>query len=52
MLEAETQYTAQFGRQACGDDAEPFAHQPRISALEIEGRIDADRFQARGQPTG
>jgi hypothetical protein len=35
-------------RQAHGDDAKAFADQPRIPALEIERRSDADRRQAIG----
>jgi len=35
-------HAAQFERQAHGDDAEPLADQPRISALEIERRRDAE----------
>ena len=39
-------------RQAHGDDAKAFADQPRITALEIERRVNADCRQACGQPAG
>ena len=48
MLETEAPHTAQFERQARGDDAKTFADQPRISALQIERRVDADRRQPAG----
>jgi hypothetical protein len=49
-LEIEARLAAQFERQAHGDDAQTFADQPRIPALEIERRVDADRRQAGRQP--
>ena len=51
-LETEARYAAQFERQAHGDDAQAFPDQPRIAALEIERRPDADRVQAFRQPAG
>ena len=51
-FETEARHAAQLERQAHGDDAETFADQPWIAALEIERRVDADRLQARRQPAG
>ena len=51
-LEIEARHSAQFQRQAHRDDAQTFADQPGIAALEIERRGDADRIQPGRQPAG
>ena len=52
MSVTEARHAVQFERQAQGHDAQTFADQPWIAALEIERRLDADRLQARRQPAG
>jgi hypothetical protein len=43
-FEIEAPDTAQFECQARGHYTKPLADQPRVAALQIERRLDADRF--------